>query len=99
MNDGAAPYLLLLPFPCRAELESKEKESKKKKKIWECIQQFRAGRQHIRPCKCNPLPHTYNPEQVSPMACRVDDQLRSSEWLFVWIAGEKKKRLATTTTT
>jgi hypothetical protein len=44
--------------------------------------------------------HTYNPEQVPPMACRVDDRLRSSEWLFVWIAGEKKKkRLATTTTT
>lgn len=33
------------------------------------------------------------------MACRVDDRLRSSEWLFVWIVGEKKKRLATTTTT
>lgn len=34
--------------------QKERKSSKKKKKIWECIQQFRAGRQHIRPCKCNP---------------------------------------------
>jgi hypothetical protein len=32
MNDGAAPYLLLLPFPCRAELESKEKGQRRRRK-------------------------------------------------------------------